>query len=335
MNFLNEIQGLKEENLSSAVIRMLLLQSHQLRDAFIDLLSLKSKQGPIFVMSKFSCVTELSTHDDNHGKGRIDFVLETDEFLIGVENKINAGFQDGQPAKYITTLKNKSYKQYKDGSEVSLKTMMAILAPGSRIKQISEDITKLPQEDKDIIGIISWEEVIKAFSDAIGSCDNISQVFFNELKEFMLGRISFLPSFKKYYPHFRNNFVPMGNQYQSIFVGRLWKYFPDNGPRMSASGTWCGYYFNYGKKYKQSWYGFVDTKTQLKNYSGRYPAEFIIAVPFDISAIKHEKLIPVELTNNNFTAAGVRNDNAVIVDFDINWDDPEKWKEIIFCFSNS
>lgn len=334
MNFLNEIQGLKEENLSSAVIRMLLLQSHQLRDAFIDLLSSKSKQGPIFVTSRFSCVTELPTHDDSHGRGRIDFVLETDEFLIGVENKINAGFQEGQPVKYINTLKNKSTKQYKDGSVDLLKTMMAILAPESRIKQISEEVAKLSQEDRDIIGIVSWQEVIKAFGDAINSCDNISQVFFNELKEFMIGRISFMPSFKAYYHHFRNNFIPMGSQFQSILAGRLWKYFPDPGPRLSASGSWCGYYFNYGKKHKQCWYGFVDTKTQLKDYSGKNPAEFIIAVPFDISDIKHDKLIPVELTGRNFTDAGVCNDSAIIVDFDINWDDPEKWEEIISCFSN-
>lgn len=336
MNIFSEIQGLKEENMTSAVLRMLLLQSHQLRDAFLELLSRESKQGPIFSVSKFSCETELHTYDEKYGRGRVDFVLETDKFLIGVENKIRADFQPNQPHKYIESLKERSKKFFKNGGvSEDLNTILVIMAPQSRLNQIKDNIgkmTDISDSDKNIFLFISWDEVITSFQKVLDKCDNITQIYFNDLSEYMMSIISIFPNYKVTFPHLRNSFEQYGNPFQRDFVGRIWRFFPKPGKRISQGVEWCGYYFNYPQSssdiVNQCWYGFIPP-SQLINPPSHYKsAELVIVVPYD-KLIEDQCLTPVELKNKNFSAAGIGKDKAFIVNFDINWDSPELWEEMI------
>ena len=63
MNLLAEIEGLSGENLTTAVLRLLLLRSQEIRDEFVRLLSAHSRVGPLTVNDHFACILERSTKE--------------------------------------------------------------------------------------------------------------------------------------------------------------------------------------------------------------------------------------------------------------------------------
>ncbi len=99
LNIFAEFEGLSGENLSSAILHYLLLNSEEVREVLIDYLSNNSPQGLIRAYEHFSVRKEYPTYDKALGNGRLDLLIQVDNFAIGIENKFHASFQDGQPEK--------------------------------------------------------------------------------------------------------------------------------------------------------------------------------------------------------------------------------------------
>ncbi|MBM3334082.1 PD-(D/E)XK nuclease family protein, partial [Candidatus Sumerlaeota bacterium] len=100
MNLLEELDGLQGENLASAALRFLVLQSNPCKNALLETLNKVSPIGPLTSTSHFSCYREYATSSEESGAGRLDLVLELDQAVVGIEAKLLAEFQPEQPTKY-------------------------------------------------------------------------------------------------------------------------------------------------------------------------------------------------------------------------------------------
>ena len=108
----------------------------------------------------FACFREYETIDEAaNQRGRIDLLIETDDFVIGVENKFYAKFEDEQPNKYLKSLKENSqgltqlrakYLRHISGSNY----MVVVLAPKRRRDEIKPVIKRNPH-----LTSLTWEEV--------------------------------------------------------------------------------------------------------------------------------------------------------------------------------
>ena len=63
MNIFSETEGLEGEDLITAILRVLLLRSQEVRERFVTLLSEESHLGPIELQSHFSCLLQRTTED--------------------------------------------------------------------------------------------------------------------------------------------------------------------------------------------------------------------------------------------------------------------------------
>lgn len=316
MNLLSELENLAGENLCSAVLRLLLLRSHEIRTLFLDLLSREYRSGPLRLGSHFACLREQFT-DDSGRRGRLDILIETSNAVIGLENKLHAGFQEGQPHKYFTTI-----EQYSKGLSELRKTqyrpIIAVLAPQSRTEEI-----------KSIIGneehflIIKWEELFDYLSRAEPHLDHKTKILLQELQSYVYQQITVFPDFTRQFPHLRRKFEPRGTPLQRELVGKLWQFFPDPGSRLSSGNSWVGYYFTEPSKGTHAWYGFVpekEIKSGVKN-----TAELIIATSFMVP-FQDPPFREIELTAGP-KFIGASEIHAWAVDFDENWHTPEVWRE--------
>ena len=100
MNLLAELEGLSGENLTTAVLRLLLLRSQEIREEFIKLLSDQCRLAPITVDSHFACIIEHSTEESDKTRwGRLDLLL--------------------RPAMPLLAWKINSFPHFKKGSQTN------------------------------------------------------------------------------------------------------------------------------------------------------------------------------------------------------------------------
>ena len=133
MSIFSEVEGLSGENLSSALLRYLIFNSSEVRDAVFSYLSDESPSGPISYASHFACTTEYPTTDESFESksGRLDILIQTDNMAIGIENKFFAEFQEGQPQKYLKSLADVSESLSKI-SHSEVRPVLYVLCPESR-----------------------------------------------------------------------------------------------------------------------------------------------------------------------------------------------------------
>jgi len=323
MNFLNAIEGLKGENLSTAVLRLLLLRSQDLRERFISLLSDKCRLGPLAAGDHFACLLEPGTEDPESGRsGRLDLVIETADAVIGVENKLSAAFQQGQPAKYLESLKNRADNLTKLRGR-SFQHVLAILAPRRRSQEIE---SKIGENDHYIF--LPWEDILESLDDAVSESDAASRVLFQSFDEFLNENIGFMPNFPRWVPHLRRRFDPYGTPRQREVVSRLWEFFPDAGTRISSGKTWVGYYF---AKY-QAWYGFISSAEAITS-GAKHPSELIVATSFPVVA-PIPPFRSITLRQENFLGKG-RQVIAWAIDYDEEWADPKRWRDALQPLSDA
>lgn len=273
MDFLSELQGLSGENLCSATLRILLLRSQDLRERLIDLISRENRLGPIMPGSHFSCTLEEPT--ENSGRwGRLDLFLEISDAVVGIENKLYAGFQEGQPHKYLNTVSQRAKalahlrgKQYQG--------LVAVLAPRSRETQIQEVIG----EHVGLL-VLTWEEILDSFSRAADDLDSETKVLLFALDSYIRQQISLFPEWARWTPHLRRRFDSGGTPLQRSVVGKVIQFFPDPGGRLSSGATWCGYYFTDRSLNTRGWYGFIPKGEII--HGAKNEVEFIVAVSFNV-----------------------------------------------------
>lgn len=326
MNLFRDIEGKKGEELTSAVLRHLLLRSSGIREILIKKISGESRQGPLSMESRFSCTREEATEDKDKKRGRLDLVLETDDAIIGIENKIFAGWQDGQPGKYLGSLREKAESLQKmTGREV--RHLLTVLVPSSREIEAKEKVIGVEQH----CVVITWEVILDEMEKQVGSLDPSSAAILHSLKEFILGIIGFMPEFKHWLPHFRRGWISKGNSYQNQLVSSIWRFFPDSGPRLGAGDTWLGYYFALQLKAERGWYGFVQ-RSSLTDLEGKtlpgmqdHQAELVVATSFPINSFS-KNFLQVKVNHKNFLGLGPEREVFCwVVGFNEQWEAPSKW----------
>ncbi len=282
MNLFSEIEGLRGENLSSALIRVLLMRSQDARTRFAERLSDLYSQS-FSSLHRFACGLEEWTADDSHGGGRIDLVIEMDNALVGIENKFNANFQDGQPQKYLTHLIERTKQLADQQSSAAHKTALLVLAPASRRHEVERKLAELPTEQRKLCRFFAWEEFLADLNSIRDTQDSKSQEIINDFSTYVNNylRQSFFHQ-NETWKGSLHNWVEYGSERQRRVVAELWSLFPGSGSRLSVGAVWVGYYFG-----NKGWFGFVDRERTIQ--SAFTPAkfsresEFVIVTGFPVS----------------------------------------------------
>lgn len=319
MNLFSEIEGLKGENLVTAILRVLLLRSEDIRGRFIGLISNECRLGPLTAGSHFSCLREEATYEQGANEsGRLDLILETADAVIGIENKLDGVFQKGQPHKYLSTLE-KHAAALAELRRRKFQHILVILAPSSR----SAEIERLTDGDRHYV-FLAWEHVRdKVLSSVKDDVDPATRTILISFGEFLSDQISFLPRFKEWVPHLKRRFDLRGTQQQREVVQALWRFFPDPGPRMGSGDQYVGYNFCYNLRDHRAWFGFVE-KSAIKD-PRKNEAELIVVTTFPV-VFSTPVFSPITLKREQFLGKDFKL-SAWAIEFDHAWTDPQKWRD--------
>lgn len=107
--------------------------------------------------------------DEGAECGRLDMLIETDRWVIGIESKFFAEFQSGQPVKYLQSIRRRANIEGR-------RSWLVILAPEKRLKNVKNNMNHLHSGkfDSVICTLVSWESL---FTNRI----NLSDIEENEL----------------------------------------------------------------------------------------------------------------------------------------------------------
>jgi len=104
MEFLRAIEGKSGEELTTACLAFLLEHSPAMRHSVLGEMARAKAIKNTSTDCHFGVRCEISTEDAVAAGGFLDLLVETDDSVIGIENKLEAHFQVGQPFKYMDTL---------------------------------------------------------------------------------------------------------------------------------------------------------------------------------------------------------------------------------------
>lgn len=314
MDIFSEIEGLKQENLTSAVLRYLIINSQEIRECMISLLSEHSPIGPFSFSSHFSCQTEYPTTQQIKDQkeeinGWLDLLIQLDDVVIGIENKINAVFQNDQPRKYIKSIKDVAGALSKINN-TEVRGIIFVLCPEDR--KTETDIILKDLESSEVIksAVITWESVLNSLEslDKNAVSNPVVKVLKDEFVIYLKRTFGFIDEFEKKEPHLRNKIQNKGSSIQTEFVGRLWSFFnikPNS--KMGRADHGIGYYFYTNSSPEcLGWFGLVSSDTIIESQTDNQ-TELIIAttdrkiqIPDNLSQdlqvieIKVKKFLPEE-----------------------------------------
>jgi len=323
MDIFSEIEGLRGENLGSALLRYLIFNSQEVREGFLSLLSNSSPLGPLSYSTHFACRTEHHTFDENLGDGRLDILIQLDDAVIGVENKFFAQFQDGQPQKYLKTL-NDVANSLSSINQTAIKSILYVLCPESRKAEAVEKINHLNHLNHlTKAEVITWEMVLSNFSLIEQVSNPTTQVVLREFTGYLKRHFSFIHDFKRKCPHLVRSLPEYGSPLQEEMIGKLWSFFPNAGGRMGKGKTWLGYNFYTDPEINQKgWFGFVPNEDLYGQVEGG--ASLIIATTFNPEL--SSDFVETKIKNENFIGAPGRT-NTWVIKFNSNWDSVDVWRE--------
>jgi len=255
--------------------------------------------------------------EDSGRWGRLDILLETSDAVIGLENKLHAGFQEGQPHKYLTTVMQHA-KGLAQLRRTDFRPIVAVLAPRSRKKEI-ESIIGI---DENFLNL-AWEDLLEYLMLAQPHLDSMTHVLFQGLKSYIHQQLALFPNFAKWVPHLKRKFDSGGTSLQREVVGRIWQFFPDPGRRISCGDSWVGYYFTDPSFGTRGWYGFVPKKEI--SHGANNPAELVIATSFSVP-FQNPPFRQIEMAVGP-KFIGASEIHAWAVEFDNSWITPDVWRE--------
>lgn len=323
MNLFEELEGLRGENLTSKVLEIFVHRSPVLKAALVDLLNAKSTIGPLISRQHFSCYSEFGTEDAEHGRGRLDLVIEVDNAVIGIENKLFASFQENQPGKYQATLAQlaESLSRIRKREILSL---LIVIAPERRTDEIVKKIGNVVNAN-----FISWEAVIGAFDRVRDDIDPQFNSLLQEFKYYLKKRITFLPDFSKWLSHLQEPFRPNGSPHQLEFLREILNILPIEGYRISPGDDWVGFYLNSDDRNRRNaWLGFVPNARIGITPENR--SSLIVATVFDCRP-DGAYFIPQDFKHPIwFQQKGKR--YHWIIKLDNSWNSPDAWLERLRVF---
>ena len=326
MDIFSEFEGLRGENLASSVLRYLIFNSHEIRDAFLALLSDHSPIGPLSYSTLFACRTEYPTSSEIEG-GRLDILIQLDDVVIGIENKFFAEFQDGQPEKYCDTLETAA-TSLGDINHTSTKALLFVLCPKSRKSEAKKKISALKTHAKKTpAAVVLWEKVLKTISDTETVSNPTTKIVAQEFCSYLERHLSFIEKFKSKAAHLKRTFPDYGSPYQRELVSRLWSIFPAAGRRLSFGKTWLGYYFYDNPEIKQEgWFGFVPgEEITIGGKQSNNKAELLIASTYAPKLSSSFRSVEFEL-GANWLRTSVKA-NFWVIEFDAEWGTVDVWRE--------
>lgn len=245
MNLFEEIEGSGGERLTSAVLRFLILRSQEFRENVIDLISRESEGGPVFLRESFSCRCEEATEDANRGRGRLDIVIETDNAVLGIENKLYAEFQPGQPEKYLEGIRSLAKSQGK-------MSLLVLLVPDERVAEVTTKVKNTG--DSNTYVILSWQKVLDVQANNLNDMDATTKIALEQLKGYIASKCSGVPIHYQL-NHLKGSIKPTGIHWE--FLAFLRSVLPNSlteGTRIRTGKGSVGSYLN-SKSW--IWFGFV------------------------------------------------------------------------------
>ena len=339
MNLFSEIEKKSGETLSSSVLAYLLYRSPAIRDAVVELISLASVVGPITINYQFSCLTEVATadedpHEGSPVRGRIDLILETDDAVVGIENKFNASFERDQPGKYISSVKRYAKDLGKARLGSSIRPLIVVLAPESRKNEIISHLSGLDE----ICCFLSWEKLLSSMMKKLPELDPGDAHLVRELNSYVASHIGFPDAVKIMIPHLKKKWEPWGTKIQRVVRDTLWSIWPEelrNEWSRGSGQSYCGYYFGASADSQSwSWYGFIDSSfIEDPTNECQSPACFMIATKMNLNngfTGTESNLVAVKLPGWN------RHGWACwIVEFDDRWTNHADWEKAIGPFAKA
>ena len=300
MNVFSAVEGMIGENLSSALLRFVLMRSQDARAKFANLVS--DLTGDTYSVSyRFACNLEVTTAHDSHGNGRIDLLIEMDDALVGIESKFNADFQIGQPEKYFPSLGSMATKSAESGAIRKNRYLMLILAPAKRRGEIEKKIEGMGKEHQLLCKFLSWEDVITELREISSAQDSKTREVIADFAEYVDGYMeqSMFSKNKRWF-EFLNQWLYKGSERQIKVVSELWEFFPETSSMPSKGDKWYGYYFNNNR----GWFGFVE-RSMISAESnlrvGHREAVFVIVTTFESSSTPDPTVFHrINMTNIGF-----------------------------------
>ncbi|WP_405237545.1 PD-(D/E)XK nuclease family protein [Lentisalinibacter orientalis] len=328
-NLFTEVEGQRKENLASSALRYLLAESGELRSAFLGLLS--SMFGPIGSSTHFASECEFSTSSPNNAAnsdGRLDLLVETDEALIGIEAKIWAQFQDGQPEKYIPSLIAHAALLKKVRRSSSYPVFLIVLGPESRRAEIEQTLQHkgsdgafgqlaLPCQ------FLSWSSLLATLEKAAAPQSYIAFLT-RELRLYVAKMEGALANFPALAPHLAR-WEPHGSRWHRDVLGGLWHLIPGSGKRLGVSESWCGYGISTRDGGLAGWFGFLP-RSEFEDSTGLNEAELVIWLQNSIGAldssnsVKNKRKLVRHRWSEQFDAYPVK--------YELDWD-TTKWREFL------
>lgn len=267
MSLLSKINGLRGENLCSAVLAHLLLRSPEAREHVIRLISDNAPRGPIYVRNQFAVFREEAAYSDEQGgdasskRGRVDLVIETDDAVIGIENKFNAPFQEGQPAGYLGLLRNRSEQLSRMRGRPFTHALM-VLAPVGREAEVRARFKEQQLEDAEFL---SWEGLLCGLNQ-VDPSSPVDAFLIRELTQYAESELGSTHDLARLLPHLTRAWAPRGTTTQRAFMNTfVWSLLDEgvksNGRYQSGSGnSYYGFYLRPGNVHANDelWIGFVE-----------------------------------------------------------------------------
>jgi hypothetical protein len=338
MNLFDQIQGLSGENLTSELLRYLMVTSPEVKSCVIRKFSEKSPTGPILSNYRFSCESEYGTRDDDENYGRLDFLIETDNAIIGIENKLNAVFQEGQPEKYLKSLVkiNNAFREIRP----NITPILFILCPESRMSDAKLAEKRCGETNPDVkVGILTWESLLASLGRLDLQHNNSASIILREFVQYVESEISFFSDYENTFPHLLKRIEPNGTAEQIALLNELWKYFPGSGKRRSFGEDYVGYYFipkassdNDNSSTHTGWYGFIrSSKIVCEEYRSDTEAEFVITSTYEPDSLPDEYSV-CELPSGWDLRRPGDPKYTWRLELQKSWNKPDDWRNLIAPF---
>ena len=325
MALINDIEGLKGENLASALLAHLLIRSEPVRRAFVDKISVLSNTGPIIVKQQFSVFTEFSTEK----KKRVDLLIQTDDAVIGVENKFDANFQAGQPKSYVKLVEDKANGLGEVWTSV-FQPMLVVLAPKRREQETNKEIRAQGIERTCVF--LAWEELMTLLSrENLHGLPPVDRFLVDELGEHVNAQTGAI-NLEQLVQHLNNPWQDRGSAVVKQFFGQvIWPLVVDTFTDSSTYGgarSYHGYNLSKGEE-DRPWIGFVDEG--VVSGSDGVGAVFVVAL--------RNKDAAMALCENT-KAREIALDGwdkycCVAVDYDSNWTERSDWDPMMKAVNNA
>jgi hypothetical protein len=354
MRLVDDIAGLRGENLASALLAHLLLRSEPVRRAVIRTISDISPVGPIIVNKHFSVFTEVSAsigQQDEDGsrsndaenaangelpsQGRIDILIQTDDAVVGVENKFGADFQVGQPRKYLDLVRTKA-EQLAHVWPGTFQPILVVLAPERRRDAINDVIES--QGIPNSCRFLAWQDLLKSLKrKRLPDLDAVDRFLVEELEQFVKQNIGSF-DIERLVIHLNNPWQPGGSAVVREFFGKvIWnlidQHFREeecseghtkNLTTPSIGLRWYGYYLT-DSNGARPWIGFI-SGDQIPKIDGR---EALFVVGLKNQSAAEELCSSVDATLVRPRGWEGENLFCVAVNYGSNWTKHSKWFDVM------